>query len=105
VSEYLGVRTNNYAEYQALVRGLQAARELGAEAVHCFLDSQLVVRQLTGQYKVKHPQIRLLHEEVRRQAAGFAEVTFTHVPREENAAADALANQALDDEGDRKVVE
>jgi ribonuclease HI len=102
LSEYLGTRTNNYAEYQALVRGLQAARELGADAVDCFLDSQLVVRQLTGQYKVKHPQIRLLHEEVRRQAAGFAKVTFTHVPREENGAADSLANQALDD---RKAVE
>ncbi len=97
IGEYLGTRTNNYAEYQALLRGLAAARALGAEQVRCFLDSQLVVRQLNAQYRVKHPQIRPLFEEVRRLASAFQKVTYTHVLRADNAAADALANQALDE--------
>ncbi len=97
LSEYLGRQTNNYAEYQALLRGLQAAQALGADVVHCFLDSQLVVRQLNGQYRVKHAQIRPLYAEVRQVASAFRQVTFAHLPRAENFAADALANQALDD--------
>lgn len=97
LSEYLGTRTNNFAEYRALLRGLETARALGAQVVHCFLDSQLVVRQLTGQYRVKHAQIRPLFEEVQRLARTFRHVTYTHVLRADNAAADALANQALDE--------
>lgn len=96
LSEYLGTRTNNFAEYRALQRGLEAARALAADVVHCFLDSQLVVRQLTGQYRVKHAQIRPLFEEVQRLARTFRQVTYTHVMRADNAAADALANAALD---------
>jgi ribonuclease HI len=96
LSEYLGTRTNNFAEYRALQRGLEAARALEADVVHCFLDSQLVVRQLTGQYRVKHAQIRPLFEEVQRLARTFRQVTYTHVMRADNAAADALANAALD---------
>ncbi len=97
IGEYLGTRTNNFAEYRALQRGMEAARALGAEAVHCFLDSQLVVRQLTGQYRVRHAQIRPLFEEVQRLSRTFRRVTYTHVLRADNAAADALANQALDE--------
>jgi len=103
LSEYLGTQTNNYAEYQALLRGLRAARALGADVVHCFLDSQLVVRQLNGQYRVKHAQIRPLYEEVRQAASAFDQVTFAHLPRAENFAADALANQALDEAVARRM--
>ncbi len=96
VSKRLGVATNNTAEYRALILALQEAARLGAREVDVFADSQLLVRQINGQYRVKHPGIKALHQEASGLLAGFAAWKATHVPREQNRAADALANRALD---------
>jgi ribonuclease HI len=92
----LGVLTNNQAEYRALLLGLAAARRLGGARVEIAMDSELIVRQLQGRYKVKHPQLKPLHEQARFALAAFTAWRVRHVPRAENALADALANQALD---------
>jgi ribonuclease HI len=96
VSEYLGHQTNNYAEYTALVRALKEAKKLGAEKLSCFLDSELVVKQLAGEYRVKNEDLRVLFEEAKKLACDFTRVTFEHVRREKNKAADRLVNEALD---------
>lgn len=92
----LGVLTNNQAEYRALLLGLAAARRLGGERVEIAMDSELVVRQLEGRYKVKHPLLKPLYEEARLALTAFSAWRVRHIPRAENALADALANQALD---------
>jgi len=92
----LGVLTNNQAEYRALLLGLAAVRRLGGERVEVAMDSELIVRQLEGRYKVKHAQLKPLYEEARLALAGFTAWRVRHVPRAENALADALANEALD---------
>jgi ribonuclease HI len=92
----LGVVTNNVAEYQALLHGLKKCAELKATEVTVKSDSQLLVRQMLGQYKVKAPQIKVLFEQARTLVRQFQKVHFVHVPREENSHADALANEALD---------
>ncbi len=92
--EAIGHATNNQAEYQALLAGLRKARQLGAEAVTIRSDSQLLVRQLLGQYRVKHPKLKPVYEEARRLARSFKHFTIEHVRREENRAADRLANRA-----------
>jgi ribonuclease HI len=94
--EYLGVATNNVAEYRGLLLGLQRARELGADEVEVVNDSELVAKQVNGVYKVKHPDMRPLHAEALDALQGFARWSIRSVPRAENAAADALVNQALD---------
>lgn len=94
--KYLGVMTNNQAEYRALILGLAAVGRYGPSAVRVMLDSELVVRQMTGQYRVKDEALRPLFEKARALARTLPNVTFMHVPRGENAAADALANEALD---------
>lgn len=97
ISRRIGVTTNNVAEYYALIYALIESISLGASNVHVFSDSQLMARQFSGEYKVKEPLIKLLHQQVRHLREYFDECTVTHVPREENAAADKLANQALDE--------
>lgn len=97
--EALPNTTNNVAEYTAVIRALERARALGARRVQCLMDSQLVVRQLNGQYRVKHPDMLPLYRRVLELIQEFDEVTFAHVPRELNAEADRLANQALDGGG------
>lgn len=92
----IGPATNNVAEYCAVLAGLEAAKELGLDNLELRLDSELVVRQLNGQYKVKHPALIDLKEDVDRLLAGFRNVRILHVPREENREADKLANRALD---------
>lgn len=92
----LGILTNNQAEYRALLLGLAAAQRLGVERLEIAMDSELIVRQLEGRYKVKHPQLKPLYEEARLALAGFTGWRVQHVPRAENALADALANAALD---------
>jgi len=92
----LGEGTNNLAEYRALLLGLERAQELGAEAVSIRADSQLLVRQTKGEYKVKAANLRPLAQEVQTRLATFSEWEIQHVPREENAQADEMANQALD---------
>ena len=96
ISEYLGVQTNNVAEYQAVVRALTLARELGAREVHLLLDSKLIVEQVHGRWKVKDAKLIPLHIQARRLLRSFDRWTATHVPRAQNAAADALANRAID---------
>lgn len=98
VSEAIGIATNNVAEYRALIAGLEAAAAHGATEVEVRADSQLVIRQLAGDYKVKNAGLRPLFERARRLLGGFDGVRLVHVPREENVDADALVNAALDGE-------
>jgi ribonuclease HI len=94
--EVLGVATNNAAEYRGLLLGLARARDLGADEVEIVNDSELVAKQVNGVYKVKHPDMRPLHAQAVEALRGFDRWTVRSVPRAENAAADALVNQALD---------
>jgi ribonuclease HI len=96
ISETIGETTNNIAEYRALLRGLQEAQALGARSVRICSDSELVVRQLLGEYKVRSEALAPLHREARRLIRQFERVSITHVPRADNRGADALANRALD---------
>jgi ribonuclease HI len=96
LAERIGVATNNVAEYRALLRGLRYAAELGAREVQVINDSELVARQLTGEYKVKHPAMRPLYEEAIGVLRGFDRWSIRNVPRAENARADGLVNAALD---------
>ena len=96
VSERIGEATNNVAEYRALLAGIEKASELGATELELVGDSELVVRQVRGEYKVKNAGIKPLHAEVLTALDGFDSWTIEHVRREENAEADALVNQALD---------
>jgi ribonuclease HI len=98
IAEPIGVATNNVAEYRAIIRGLAQARELGADRVSCYLDSQLVVEQLNGGYRVKHADMIPLHRQVGELARSIGQVTFQHVRREQNREADRLVNAALDAE-------
>ncbi|BAU96564.1 bifunctional RNase H/acid phosphatase [Corynebacterium suranareeae] len=88
--------TNNVAEYRGLLEGLKAARELGATAVDVFMDSKLVVEQMSGRWKIKHPDMKVLAIEARDLAAAIGDVTYTWIPREKNKRADALSNVAMD---------
>ncbi len=96
-SFYLGTCTNNIAEYKALIFGLQTALELGCRRLDIFLDSQLIVRQITGQYKVKNAGLKPLFAEVRQLLAKLTSFTINHVPRNENKRADELANRGIDE--------
>ena len=95
VSEAIGVATNNVAEYRALLRGVSAARTLGADEVELIGDSELVARQVMGDYRVKNAALKPLHERVLRALDGVR-WTIRTVPRAQNARADALVNAALD---------
>src|SRR3989344_1133163 len=88
--KFIGIKTNNQAEYAALIEGLTLAEKYNARDVDSVLDSELVVRQLNGQYKVKHPDIKPLVERVFQLKNGFGKVTFRHVLRNKNAIADKL---------------
>jgi ribonuclease HI/probable phosphoglycerate mutase len=88
--------TNNVAEYEAMVAGLTAACELGIKQVVVRADSELVIRQVTGRYKVKSPGLLPLYQKVLELSGRFDRISFEHVPREQNKRADALANMALD---------
>jgi ribonuclease HI len=94
---YLGTATNNVAEYQALLHGLRFALARGAKAVEVYSDSELLVRQLEGRYRVKNPGLVPLHREAQSLLTRFARAKLAHVPRESNREADALANQAVDE--------
>ena len=96
VSETIGMATNNVAEYRALIAGLETARQFGARRARVRLDSQLLVRQLEGAYRVKQPHLRPFFEHAKELLAEYDEVDIAHVPREENTEADALVNAALD---------
>jgi len=96
IGETIGETTNNIAEYRALLRGLEEARALGARTVRICSDSELVVRQLSGQYKVRSEHLAPLHRQAISRMRQFDRVSVVHVPREQNQGADALANRALD---------
>lgn len=97
--EYIGETTNNQAEYQALIKGLELALELGSEEAQCFLDSELVVRQLKQEYKVKEPGLQKLFVKAWNLSQKFKKISFQHVRRELNTEADRLVNNALDGQG------
>lgn len=97
--EAIGVATNNVAEYRALLAGLEAALERGVEEVEVVSDSELLVRQMRGEYKVKNEALRELVAEGHALARRFGRVTYTAVRREHNELADSLVNQALDSVG------
>jgi ribonuclease HI len=97
--ELLGSVTNNVAEYRGLLLGLDRARALGADEVEVVNDSELVAKQINGEYKVKHPDMKPLHAAATEALAQFGRWRVRSVPRAQNAAADALVNQALDAAG------
>ena len=92
----IGVATNNVAEYRGLIAGLDAALKLGADEAAVFLDSKLVVEQMSGRWKVKHPDLIELHAEARKLASRFDRISYGWIPRERNSHADRLANEAMD---------
>jgi ribonuclease HI len=96
IAEGLGETTNNVAEYTAAIRGLEEAARLGARRVRLRSDSQLLINQLTGRYRVKTPHLVPLHRRIRELVSAFDGVTFEHVPRGQNAEADRLANVGVD---------
>jgi ribonuclease HI len=96
IAEYLGEATNNVAEYRALLLGLERARGLGARKVEVRSDSELLVRQMNGEYKVKNEGLRALVTRARALENAFASVEYVHVRRESNRDADRLANLAID---------
>jgi ribonuclease HI len=96
VAEAIGVATNNVAEYRALLRGIELAREHGADELEIYGDSELIVKQVRGEYRVKDAGLKPLHAEVRAALASVGGWSLDHVRRENNADADLLVNQALD---------
>ncbi|MHB1769574.1 MAG: ribonuclease HI family protein [Minisyncoccota bacterium] len=102
VSQFLGTRTNNFAEYEAVILALETLMKIigtknASDAIiEVKMDSELVVKQMKGIYKVKHPTMKAQYARLMRAAAAFKNVSFAHVPRAQNSDADALANEAMD---------
>jgi len=96
-SEYVGFGTNNQAEYKALISALDAVSKMESQEVVCYLDSELIVKQLNGEYQVKHPNLRKLWLQVQDLKKSFEKISFLHVPRTEKhiEEVDSLANQTL----------
>jgi ribonuclease HI len=94
--KYLGHNTNNIAEYEGLILGLEMALKAGASHVHAYTDSQLVARQVEGIYRARRPELQALLSRVQLLRGRFAVVTFAHVPRRENFHADRVVNETLD---------
>ena len=97
LTEYLGTATNNFAEYSALILGLEEARRLGIDELDIRMDSKLVVEQMRGLWRIKHPNIRPLALRAGALLATFPKRSICHVPREQNTLADALSNRAIED--------
>jgi len=95
-SQFLGHTTNNKAEYQALILGLEKTKKLKASIVDCYLDSKLIVEQLNRRYKVKNQELGVLFLKVWNLSQSFKQVNFHHIPREKNKKADCLVNQVID---------
>jgi len=96
VSEYIGEATNNQAEYKAVIAALEKAKECNAQELDFYLDSELIVKQIKREYKVKNVDLSPLFLKVYNLTLGFKKVKFTHVPREKNKEADRLVNEAID---------
>lgn len=101
-SLYLGRSTNNVAEYKALILGLETAIQLGCSRLAIFMDSQLIVRQVQGRYKVKNANLKPLFDEVKSLLANINSWSIDHVPRAENKRADELANRGIDEKTGRR---
>jgi ribonuclease HI len=101
---YLGVTTNNQAEYQALKFGLEEAKRLQVQIVHVYMDSLLVVNQMLGIFKVKNRDLWPIHDAVKQLATSFKKVTYTQVPRQYNKLADAAVNEALDASAEAQAI-
>ncbi|HCN18753.1 MAG TPA: hypothetical protein DIS73_00455 [Planctomycetia bacterium] len=97
ISEYIGETTNNVAEYRALISGLEGVRKYHPKELEMFSDSELLVKQINGQYKVRSPSILPLYKEAKRLAETLPKWKIRDIPREENPLADALANKAIDE--------
>jgi len=95
MSRYLGHKTNNEAEYCALLLGLREAKRLGGRSIRIFTDSELVERQVNGRYRVKNPNLKVLHASVLNQLREFPSYAVESIPREGNREADRLANEAV----------
>ena len=98
VADYIGKTTNNVAEYMALIRGLEEAIDLGQRSVEVFADSELIVRQIKGEYRVKNEGLAPLFYNATSLIKKFKHFSITHVPREENEHADKLSNKGIDDQ-------
>jgi ribonuclease HI len=94
--ECIGVGTNNVAEYRALIEGLKLAKRYHPNRLVCHLDSELIVKQLKGEYRVRMPTLQAFVDEIQELARAFPEIEFIHIPRSDNYRADALVNRALD---------
>ncbi len=97
IGKFLGDSTNNVAEYTGLILGLKRARAMGIKELDVFSDSELLVKQLSGDYAVKAEHLKPLHDEAQALLRAFPDVTVAHIPREENAAADEMSNRAIDE--------
>ncbi|MBP6930077.1 ribonuclease HI family protein [Patescibacteria group bacterium] len=98
LSRYIGNATNNIAEYNALLFALKKlAQQKDGEVIEAFLDSELVVKQLKGEYRVKDEKLKILFHDIKEQLSSFTSVQFNHVKREQNKVADSLVNKALDE--------
>jgi ribonuclease HI len=95
--KFLGLCTNNLAEYQALIIGLEEAMKRRCRRLHIFLDSELLVKQINGSYRVKNDKLKILIGDVRRLLASFDGYVIEHIRRDKNQAADKIANQAIDE--------
>lgn len=96
ISEYIGEATNNQAEYKAVIAAMRKAKELKASGLEFYLDSELIVKQLNREYRVKDKDLAPLFLQVHNLSLGFKKITFCHIPREENEEADRLVNLAID---------
>jgi len=105
ISKYLGILTNNQAEYQALIIGLKEAKKLGATEIDCFLDSELIVKQLNREYKIRDHDLGPLFIKVWNLSQSFKKVNYYYIPREKNKEADKLVNQAINQEMRGKLPE
>jgi ribonuclease HI len=97
IGKFLGDSTNNVAEYMGLILGLKRAKAMGIKELDVYSDSELLVKQLAGDYAVKADHLRPLHDEARSLLGAFSEIQVRHIPREENAQADAMSNRAIDE--------
>jgi ribonuclease HI len=97
IGKFLGESTNNVAEYMGLILGLKRAKAMGIKELDVFADSELLVKQLSGDYAVKAEHLKPLHDEAKALLKAFTEIQVRHIPREENAAADAMSNRAIDE--------
>lgn len=96
-AQYIGTTTNNVAEYNALIEGLTIAKRYHPNSLLCYLDSELIVKQLNGEYKVRMEALRPFYDEIQALKSHFSDIRFIHIPRADNFRADALVNRALDE--------